>query len=310
MALSQNTLSTLFAGAGWEYDLNERTGKFYADISYKGWYPVLTFRFDIGNRAGYTRYKVNMEKHRFTWQETNFKVNIGIPWNFTHGKYNRSLQPMIGASLIGIRHLATTPETFTNGNILSMDYRLTAAQYLRSSQKDIYSPFGQAIEINFRNTPFGGNDMGSIFAAEANLYFPGILRHQGLWIYGAYQNRNENEKLSYSFANIIAYPRGYSDNYDQDLVSVQINYMLPFWYPDFSAGSVIYLKRLKLNLFYDWANGLNPKTINTYQSMGGELTADFHLLRFAGPVEMGVRSLYFPGNGDWGFEFLYSISVP
>jgi hypothetical protein len=86
--------------------------------------------------------------------------------------------------------------------------------------------------------------------------------------------------------------------------------MLPFWYPDFSAGSVIYLKRLKLNLFYDWANGLNPKTINTYQSMGGELTADFHLLRFAGPVEMGVRSLYFPGNGDWGFEFLYSISVP
>jgi hypothetical protein len=42
--------------------------------------------------------------------------------------------------------------------------------------------------------------------------------------------------------------------------------------------------------------------------MGGELTADFHVLRFVGPIEMGLRSIYFPVTGEWGFEFLYSIS--
>jgi hypothetical protein len=42
--------------------------------------------------------------------------------------------------------------------------------------------------------------------------------------------------------------------------------------------------------------------------MGGELTADFHFLRFVAPIEMGARSVYYPTTGGWGFEFLYSIS--
>ena len=47
---------------------------------------------------------------------------------------------------------------------------------------------------------------------------------------------------------------------------------------------------------------------NNYQSLGAELTADFHLLRFVAPIEMGLRSIYFPSSGGWGFELLYSIS--
>ena len=167
---------------------------------------------------------------------------------------------------------------------------------------------GQFIDVSYRNTQFGGNDMGSIFGAEANLYFPGLVRHHGIWIYGGYQMHHDKDLFSYSFSNLIAYPRWYTSTYDDDLLSLSVNYKLPLWYPDVSFGSVIYLKRLKINLYYDWANGKNPGYINEYQSMGGELTADFHLLRFVAPLEMGVRSIYYPSTGGWGFEFLYSIS--
>jgi hypothetical protein len=54
--------------------------------------------------------------------------------------------------------------------------------------------------------------------------------------------------------------------------------------------------------------GKTPEYINEYQSMGGELTADFHFLRFVMPIEMGIRSIYYPADGGWAFEFLYSIS--
>jgi hypothetical protein len=308
MLLSQNALSTMFAGAGWEYDVNEQTGKFYTSLSYQGWYPALTFRFDIGNRAGYSHYHGSSEVYRFTWLETNFKAFISIPWNFSHGRYSRYLQPAIGTSLTGIRHNESTPVNFTTGWIQSMDYRLTASQYQHSNQKDVFPRLGQAIDVSYRHTPFGSNDMGSIFGAEANLYFPGIFRHQGIWIYGGYQQRNDQDLFAYSYSNLITYPRGYTDVYYEDLLSIGLNYKFPIWYPDFSFGSVVYLKRLKMNLYYDWANGKNPGYINNYQSMGGELTADFHFLRFVAPVEMGVRSLYFPNTGGWGFEFLYSIS--
>jgi hypothetical protein len=308
MALSQNMLSTMFAGAGWEYDINEETGKFYTTLSYQGWYPAINFRFDIGNRASNARYHGSSETFRFTWQETNFTAYISIPWNFSHGRYTRYLQPAIGTTLTGIRHNTSTPENFTSGWIQTMNYQLSASQLLHSNQKDVYPRFGQSMDVTFRNTPFGGNDMGSIFGAEANLYFPGLVRHNGIWIYGGYQQRNDKDLYAYSFSNLINYPRGYTGAYDDDLLSLSFNYKLPLWYPDFSFGSVIYLKRLKLNLYYDWANGKNPGYINDYQSMGGELTADFHFLRFVAPIEMGARSVYYPTTGGWGFEFLYSIS--
>jgi hypothetical protein len=308
MVLSQNNLSTMFAGAGWEYDLNEETGKFYTSLSYRGWYPVFTLRFDVGNRAGYTRQHATSETSRFTWQETNFKAYISIPWTFLHGRYSRNIQPSIGATFTGIQHNPSTPDKFTNGWIQILDYRLTASQYQQSNQKDVYPKLGQSIDVIYRHTPFGSNDMGSIFGVATNLYFPGLFRHQGIWLYGGYQQRHDKDLFAYSFSNLIAYPRGYTGAYDDDLLSIKLNYKLPLWYPDFSLGSVIYLKRLKLNLYYDWANGKNPGLINTYQSAGGELTADFHLLRFVAPIEMGVRSIYYPSDGGWGFEFLYSIS--
>ncbi|MEI6174586.1 MAG: hypothetical protein WCR01_12620 [Bacteroidota bacterium] len=308
MLLSQNALSTMFAGAGWQYDVNEQTGKFYTTLSYQGLYPVFNLQFDIGNRAGYARVQPGTETYRFTWQETNFKAYASIPWNFSHGRYYRHLEPSIGTTLVGIRHNSSTPEKFTSGWIQTMDYRLSASQSQRSSQKDLYPRFGQYIDIRYRNTPFGSNDVGSIFGVSGNFYFPGIIRHHGIGLYAGYQQRRDTELLSYSFSNIIYYPRGYTGSYDDDLLSLSINYKLPLWYPDFSFGSIVYLKRLKINLYYDWANGKNPGYINQYQSMGGELTADFHLLRFVAPVEMGVRSIYYPISGEWGFEFLYSIS--
>ncbi|MCK9218504.1 MAG: hypothetical protein M0P47_00455 [Bacteroidales bacterium] len=310
MALSQNLLSTMTANAGWEYNLNEQTGKFYAGLTYQGWYPEISFEFDIGNRASYAHRKETFEKYRFTWQETNIKVHANIPWNFSHGKYYRYLRPSIGTTLIGIQHHSSTPEKFTSGWIQTMDYQVSFSQYLHSNHKDVYHRWGQALNFVYRNTPFGSNDMGSIVAGELNLWFPGIMRHHGIWIYGGVQQRSKSKELSYSFSDIIQFPRGYSDIYDPELLSLQFNYKFPIIYPDFSAGSVIYLKRIKMNLFYDWTRGRNKEEYNTYQSTGAELTFDFHLLRFVSPIEMGIRSIYFPDTEGWGFDFLYSISLP
>ncbi len=307
--LSQNVMNTMFAGAGWEYDINEQTGKFYADFSYQGWYPVLDLRFEIGNRAGLAITPSSNEVIRFTWQETNLKAHVSIPWNFSHGKFYRSLTPYFGTTLIQVRHLASTPSLFTKGLISTLDYRLSAVQYLRSNFKDMYPRFGQTMELNFRHTPFSGNNMGYLFTAEANLYFPGIFRHHGIWLYSGYQQRNEGDTLNYTFSNLVNYPRGYNGNYDDRLISISVNYKFPLFYPDFRTGSVFYFKRFKLNLFYDRAEGMDNKIHRIYESCGAELTADFHLLRFLYPFELGVRSIYLPRTGSWGWQLLYAVSL-
>jgi hypothetical protein len=72
---------------------------------------------------------------------------------------------------------------------------------------------------------------------------------------------------------------------------------------------VIYLKRFKLNLFFDWAQGWTEKQVNIYQSAGAEVTADLHLLRFLYPLNLGIRATYFPFTYSWGWELLYSINL-
>jgi Tol biopolymer transport system component len=306
--LSQNVLSTMTASAGWEYDRNEMTGKLFTNLSYQGWYPVFDFNFSIGKRAAYRIHRPSGERFRFTWQETNLQLSVSIPWNFTRGRYFRSLTPSVGGTLINLQHNPTTPDQLTSGNILSLDYSVRFSQYLRSSVKDLYPRWGQVLDLRYRNTPFPGNDMGEIFAAQTYLYFPGIFRHHGILAYGGYQAKPEETQVFYTFSDMINYPRGYAGIGNDEAYSIGVNYKFPLFYPDFSAGSVGYFKRFSLALFFDWAQDRTGNRVDVYQSAGAEITSDLHLLRFLFPFELGVRTIYFPFTNSWGWEFLYAIS--
>jgi hypothetical protein len=298
----------MFVSAGWEYNTNESTGKVFANLSYQGLYPVFNLGFDIGNRAAYYLIARN-EPVRFTWQEMNFKLHTSIPWNFSRGKYYRYLTPSIGTTMIDITHNASTPSRLTKGLIMTIDYQLSASQYLRSSAKDMFPRIGQTLDLNFRNTPFAGNQMGDICAVQTNLYFPGIFKHQGIWAYGAYQSYHRRNDTFYTYASIINFPRGYTGVMDEQVISVALNYKLPLFYPDLSLGSLVYFKRFKLNLFFDWAQGWTGKLVNIYQSTGAELTTDLHMLRFLYPFDLGVRAVFFPEDSSWGWELLYAINL-
>ncbi len=307
--MMQNALSTTFATAGWQYNINEQTGQFFANLSWQGWYPVFDFRFSIGNRAAYAPVKESEETRRYTWQETNFLATVSIPWNFSHGKYYRAFQPSVGINLINVVKNSSTPKHFTDGLIPTINYRIFGYQYLRSSGKDLYPKWGQSLEVIFSNSPFSGNSMGSIFGTNLNFYFPGIFRHHGIWVYGGYQQKWATDQLSYTFADVTNYPRGYFGEENTQLFTLYFNYKFPLFYPDFAAGSVLYFKRFKLNLFYDWAEGWETDHLNRYQTIGAELTADLHLLRFLYPIELGLRSMFFPTTSTWGFQFMWGVNI-
>jgi len=306
--MSQNLLSTAFATAGYDYDLNERTGKFYLDFSYQGWFPVIDFRYSFGKRAGTGRYSQTGETFRYTWNESNMRAYVRIPLNLTRGIWYRSIQPQVGTSWIYVIHDKTTPAKFTSGSVNTVDYRVYAYNYIRSNYQDMFPKWGQNLNVVYQHTPFGSNNMGSIFGIATNLYFPGILRHHGIRIYGGFQQRWDRLVYGYQFSNVIAYPRGITSAYNEYLVSLLSNYKFPFFRIDASLGSVLYIKRFKLNLFYDWANGWGIYGDNIYQSTGFELTSELHILRFFTPLELGVQGAYLPNDNRWVWRFLWGVN--
>jgi hypothetical protein len=172
----------------------------------------------------------------------------------------------------------------------------------------MFPKWGQIMDMHFNHSPFSENNIGSIFAGETNFYFPGILRHHGISIYVGYQAQNDQDIYGYSYAGYLSYPRGYDGISDERAWSIMTNYKFPLFCPDWSIGSIFYIKRFKLDLFFDYGEGSNPGQLNVYKSTGAELTADFHFLRFIVPFDMGVRSIYFPDTGSWGWQFVYTIN--
>lgn len=302
--LSQNVLSTAFAGIGWEYDLNEETGKYYVDFTYERWYPALDFRADYGRRNSYTLDTAG-NRIDYSWMETNFSTNARVPLNFTTNKYSRFIQPSVKFEYLQLDMDEDAEVSFRRSNYKAISYRLNASNLLKRNFRDINPKWGQVLDLNYRTAPFNRDTLGSMLAAETRLFFPGLLRHHSFNMYGGYQKRYDDNPL---FGTIVRYPRGHSRLYTTELTSLSASYAFPIAYPDLSLSSLAYIKRIRANLFYDYARGMHFGSQLSWQSLGAELYLDLHILRFLAPMQLGYRFIYRPDENDIKSEFLFSVS--
>jgi hypothetical protein len=236
---------------------------------------------------------------------------LRVPLQYLVSGWIVGWQPTAGATFMHINHEENTPPRFVTGTFQVMEYRLLLFGQIESSYRDLYPRWGMTLDANFRHTPFGGHSLGEIGSAEAYIYLPGFLRHHGFRLYTACQRKDPGE---YRFADLINYPRGYSGIYLDKAFSFSAGYKFPFWYPDLALGPVVYLKRVKASVFWDYASGERRDSKNQlireeYQSLGLDLTADMHVLRFLAPFDMGLRTIYLPEESDLQFQFLFSMDI-
>ncbi len=301
--MSQNKLSSSYTSFGYEYDINNAEGKYYFDYSYQGLYPIIDARIEYGKREGVYISPKN-ERIDFNYEETNYKIGVRLPLDLTRGKYYKGIQPKIQFTQVNLEMEGSSPVKFKNNLIQIIEYRFYAYNQLKRSTKDLYPKWGQNIDLFYRNNPFTGKP-GSITALTSNLYFPGLIKHHGFKIYGGIQIKDNGE---YNFSNIINNPRGYINIEDDTMFTVANNYKFPVFYPDLKILSLLYIKRIKANIFYDYCEGMLNNTKSFYVSTGFELTADFHALRFIAPIEFGIRSIYKPNEASFSLEYLLSIN--
>jgi hypothetical protein len=111
----------------------------------------------------------------------------------------------------------------------------------------------------------------------------------------------------YKFSDLVNYPRGITGKQDEVLYSIAATYKMPVLYPDFSLGPFVYLKRIKISLFYDYAIGDTDHHITYYKSTGMELSGDMHIIRFIAPFDIGLRVIYLPDQQKFEYQFLFAV---
>jgi hypothetical protein len=344
---SRDILSTTSLTAGYLYDINEGTFSWRAGVSYQGLYPIIDLDVLTGNREkNETSFGNSVQ---FNWDETTVEGGMRLPLQLTNSKYSRNMTIGNTVGFTKTSSFVNTvsregaviyrgPERITqafdsliflyndqlnDGNLLYNRFTFSFSNLLKRSRRDFLNRWGQTLQVDLLNTPYGGDFAGKLFAARATLYFPGLLKHHYLYTRFAFQESRQGlETNLYTFRNRIPKPRAHSYPADETFFSFSANYALPIWYPDIAVGPIFNLQRMKANLFYDVGKGTGRQYYTSessnltyvsisdemYQSVGVETTFDFNIMRFLPKFEAGVRSTYRFSNvyntGGLVFEFL------
>jgi hypothetical protein len=191
-----------------------------------------------------------------------------------------------------------------------LTYTTQVYRYLKTSLRDLYPRFGWLAQIGLQHDPWIGKEYGYRYLLYGRVYLPGIGRHHSLRLSTAWQQQvNENSVFRTALIN---FPRGYENNWTEELIISTIDYSMPLLYPDLSVGPLVYFKRIQANFFCDIGQNRyrtsGSRETDALRSGGIDLLADVNFLRFEFPFTIGIRTTYVPERKQLYPSLLFSVN--
>jgi hypothetical protein len=318
--MTQNSLSTLTSTIGYEYSAEKRN-VIHSRIKWEGWYPVLETQLDYGTLPGIQKMGADISNPSSIQPGINFINTLSLPLQFQGGKFSEFLRPSLTVNYVNQYIYLKESSTYDYGQTI-ITGRLYFTNYYQSAIRDIYPRWAQVVDFNYCFAPFDKTIYGSALSLKTAFYFPGLFPDNGLRI------RIETEKQDpekYLYQNFSSLPRGYKNIISKELNFLSFDYVMPLAYPDFNVASLLYLKRIRTALFYDYAegpgnsiyqnsgNGLiplyNTPEKESFKSFGFELMADFHVLRIPFLISGGIQSAWKNINESPSIQLLFNIDL-
>lgn len=310
--LSQDKLATCIASTGLSYSGGQSYWK--SNVTYQGLYPVIGFSTSYGGSEIVHR-PTSISDPITTNGNLNLLTQIYLPLNFSKASFLFGLVPEIDWQYRNEWFYNYKSNIYSQGmNYIS--YLIYAYSYQRLSLRDLAPRWGASITAGYSYTPFDKTLLSSIGFIKGRAYFPGIIKHHSLKLTLGYQSQ---DPLLYYFPfTYLSFPRGYALEETFNLTTFSADYSFPIFYPDFALGSVLYVKRIRGNLFCDIASNSykyrdqkNRVFWQTDQltSLGCDLTVDFHFLRIIFPINAGIRMIYMPQISQYSSQLLLSVDL-
>ena len=298
--MTQNDLGTLTGWTGYQWEKTDRTNNLVASLKYDGLYPSLKvdlnskfFTADTGELV-----RDYPEGYRHGYRQTA-RFGASLPLRLSSGAWSRAFEPGIFYAVEKFAYKGFPP--LTTKTTSSAGVSLYASIVRNLSYRDLFPKWG----FSFRGSwfrYFADGAKANNLTGRLMLYLPGMLPNSSLRIL------NSSNLISFGQNySVQDFPRGQVIYNALSSYNLKIDYSLPVSYPDYHVSWLIYIKRIKANLFFDAGTPLEE--INWFFSTGLDVTFDFNLLRMGIGMESGLRLMYFPTTRKPGIEFLYSFSV-
>ncbi len=293
----ENVLETVSTQLNYTHNNNEGYNKFGFSGIYGGSYlqPV------VGVSQIFNRGIALNNDTTLRWNEFNVSAGLQLPLNFSGGKQYRYL---LLSSIFDYNQISWTGVAKNLLRNRGVHYLQSTIEYSSQGQqavKQIYPSWAQSFLLQYN----GSVDKLTAhqFLAKADFYLPGLAKTNSLVINAAYQARDTAGE--YIYTNNFPVSRGYSSiNYPR-MWKIGGNYHLPILYPDKGVGNIVFVQRVRANLFFDYTGlkSLRYQTVYNLNSTGVELYFDTKLWNEL-PATFGFRYSKLLNGGGSFFEFL------
>lgn len=266
----ENVLNTLQTEIYYLYNQNEKTSAVGLSAIYGKWFPYLS----VGTQLTFARQDLVSNVVR-QWNQLDTRVGFNIPLNFTSGRTYKLLNAGTNYFLRNEFNTGPNKNAFGTNNFTYLHHFITWSQQVEMARQHIFPRLGYSAAVNHRY-PVTRLD-GYQFISSAALYLPGILSSHSLVLTGSFQQRDTLRALfSSGFANARGFADYYRTNAGSRMWRWSANYHLPLFIPDWGVANILYLQRVRGNLFYDMQRLFsNDKRLSLdFRSAGAELYVD------------------------------------
>jgi hypothetical protein len=276
----ENILNTLETELYYLYNRDDKTNAIGFNATYGAWFPYVT----IGTEYSFNHQQAIGARIR-KWDQLDSKIGIGIPLNFVSGQTFKELN---FGSLYYYRNEFNKgyyKDSLGNTNFSYLHHFFSWSEQVQQAVQHIYPKLGYSTSLNYRHAITKYKSWQ--FLGGASLYLPGFFSTHNIQFTGSFQ---ETDTVNVLFSNHFPYARGYNEAYFARMWKISANYHFPIAYPDWGFGNILYLHRLRGNVFYDYQKvySANKKATREQRSVGGELFVDTNWWNQY-PLTFGVR---------------------
>lgn len=308
-AMSQSLLSD---AVSWlSYGWNRRGGSsLRGGMTYYGLGPVIDVGFNLGGGTQilYTRVPSDIRLRSFY----SFNARVSLPMTLSSGNWHRWLTPAIEyyyTNGLIFRQLSPTQGKLTRG-VERLSASLMYASQTRMAYRDILPRWGFAARASWVVNPTN-REFNSLASAFVRGYLPGILPHHSLTLRAAAQQTLGAGRYMFSMKEV--FPRAALYNFQtRRWLSGSADYQFPVWCPDRGIPGLIFFKRVRINVFGDYARwqGADGEKWSPLYSYGGDVTLDVNLFRMPAAADFALRFTFAKPSDSRGVTFMFGIETP
>ena len=284
---TRNLMSTLRGTLGAFYNTNENAFGSRVNLTYAALYPVFDLEYGFRTRRkAEIRAPGNPDILEQEWTEKYALAGLRFPFRLTQGKYQTNLEVGGAYGYYDVDFVAQgeTPAAVSRFRAYRSSLRFT--RLLPQARQQVKPRWGQTAQLQYQQAI---QDRPERFFGSAALFFPGLGKTHSWNVEGRW--KQETVQNSYRFPDVFMMPRGYEPDPFGRIRVVSGNYEVPLWYPDLALGPLVFLQRLRSNLFFDYAEVNWQAAKENLNASGAELWIDLRVLRLFS-MTMGLRYNY------------------